>query len=200
MVITVTIKEFIYMKQIELDLLKVRAGIFEETPKKDFYIKRTTGHTTPELRYSPDQPRDDHGRFTDAGGSDSSGGDSGLTDSSESGIIAHKEEIKNELKENGFKYSVSIPPCDIDVNSLAFDAAHINQRKHDVTEKQAKKYIKNASISYTKTVRGEQFENYIGDEGAAYVNMETKTIRTAFSHSEFNPGTIAIINTVNKYK
>lgn len=80
--ITVTIKEFIYMKQIELDLLRVRAGIFEKTPKKDFYIKRTTGYITPEYRYSPDQPRDNHGRFTDAGGSDSSGGNADLTESS----------------------------------------------------------------------------------------------------------------------
>lgn len=63
-----TIQEYIFMKYIDLDLLKLRSGIIEPLP---------------EFRYSPDQPRDDHGRFTAVGGS----GDSGLTESTNSDII-----------------------------------------------------------------------------------------------------------------
>ena len=47
---------------LQLDLIKVRSGIFEPLPKL-FY----------ELRYSPDQPRDEQGRFTFGSGGGSSG-------------------------------------------------------------------------------------------------------------------------------
>ena len=123
-----------------------------------------------------------------------------LAGSSRSGIIKHKEEIISELRSNGFTYEVHIPAQEIDVESLSFDSAHIARRNHNINEEKAKDFIRNVSISYTKSVRGEQFENYIGDEGAAYVNKETGLIRTAFARNEYNPGTTAIINTVNKYK
>ena len=61
-------------------------------------------------------------------------------------------------------------------------------------------YIKNAKMSYTKTVDGDVYENYISDNGAAYVNTGVGLIRTAFPSSQFNPGTIAILNILNKYE
>ena len=84
-----TCKEFIYMKKIELDLLKLKGSRFEKTPRRDYYIKHAKGHveSTFELRYREDQARDEHGRFTDEGGSSASSSDNGgndLTDGSES--------------------------------------------------------------------------------------------------------------------
>lgn len=94
-----TAKDFIYMKNIELDLLKVRAGIFEETPKKDFYIKRTTGYITPELRYSPDQARGPDGKWVPdgSGGSNSSGSGSSSSENNNvdsSGKIGYTKRIE----------------------------------------------------------------------------------------------------------
>lgn len=47
---------------LQFDMIRVRSGIIEPLPKL-FY----------ELRYSPDQPRDEHGRFTFGNGGGSSG-------------------------------------------------------------------------------------------------------------------------------
>ena len=87
-----TCKEFIYMKKIELDLLKLKGGEFDKTPHKDFIIKHARGYVESipeqrEFRYREDQARDEHGRFTDEGGSSASSSDNGgndLTDGSES--------------------------------------------------------------------------------------------------------------------
>ncbi len=87
-----TCKEFIYMKKIELDLLKLKGGKFDKTPHKDFYVKHAKGYVESipeqrELRYREDQARDEHGRFTNEGGSSASSSDNGgndLTDGSES--------------------------------------------------------------------------------------------------------------------
>lgn len=45
----------------------------------------------------------------------------------------------------------------------------------------------------------DEFENYIGEKGATYVNISTNSIRTAFPKAEFTPGTIRFLDTVNKH-
>ena len=59
---------------LQFDMIRVRSGIIEPLPKL-FY----------ELRYSPDQPRDEHGRFTFGSGGGSSG--KGVDKSEKSDII-----------------------------------------------------------------------------------------------------------------
>lgn len=59
---------------LQFDMIRVRSGIIEPLPKL-FY----------ELRYSPDQPRDEHGRFTFGNGGGSSG--EGVDKSEKSDII-----------------------------------------------------------------------------------------------------------------
>lgn len=131
-------------------------------------------------------------------GEDSSGG--GLTDGEESGIIAHREEIISELRSNGFTYEVHIPAMEIDVDGLDFDSSHVIQRRHHVTQEQAKSYIQNAKMSYSKDINGVTFENYISDDGASYVNLASGLIRTAYPSSQYNPGTRSIIDILNKYE
>jgi len=195
------------MKPLGLDWIELGLDSVLFNPKtKEIYTPNTNEtavmNESRELRDNPNHdPRT--GQFTSGSGGSSGSGDSsgdGLTGGAESGIIEHKEEIISELRSNGFTYEVHIPAQEIDIESLSFDSAHIARRNHNINEEKAKDFIRNASISYTKSVRGEQFENYIGDEGAAYVNKETGLIRTAFARNEYNPGTTAIINTVNKYK
>jgi len=85
------------------------------------------------------------------------------------------------------------------VDSLGFDKKHIMDENHDVNLKSARQYIKNAKISVTKVIEGEEFENYYGDKGATYVNITKNLIRTSFPKKEFNPGTDRILDTVNKH-
>lgn len=114
-------------------------------------------------------------------------------------IIEHKEEIIADFKSTNFNGEIHIPPREIDVNSLSFDKRHIMDENHDVNLKSARQYIKTAKVSYTKHINGEEFENYIGDKGATYVNITKNSIRTAFPKAEFTQGTIRFLDTVNKH-
>lgn len=114
-------------------------------------------------------------------------------------IIEHKEEIIADFKSTNFNGEIHIPPREIDVNSLSFDKRHIMDENHDVNLKSARQYIKTAKVSYTKHINGEEFENYIGDKGATYVNITKNSIRTAFPKAEFTQGTKRFLDTVNKH-
>ena len=74
------------------------------------------------------------------------------------------------------------------MSKLDFDDKHINEdRKHNVTEKQAKDFIRKAKISIT--VWKGKYERYFSEKGAAYVDLETQCIRTAFSENEYDAAT-----------
>lgn len=82
----------------------------------------------------------------------------GLTKVNNDAIIKEIREIK------GFKTArIHIPPEEININELEFDFEHINGRGHDVTEKMAHEYIKNAVVFITK--RGGLTKNYYSHEG-----------------------------------
>lgn len=92
--------------------------------------------------------------------------------------------IIEEIKQCGIRGNVNLKPREIDSASLKFDNNHINkERLHDVTEQEAKQFIKEAKISVT--IWKGKFENYYGENGATYVNMETKEIRTSFKAEQF---------------
>ena len=163
-----------------------------------------------EVRYNPNRDPET-GQYTNGpggsgsggGSGGSSGGDSsgdGLTGGGNGGIISHREEIIDELRSNGFTYEVHIPAMSIDADSLSVDSLHITRRRHNVSDEQARSFVKNAKMSYTKTVNGETFENFIGEDGAAYVSVDTGLIRTAFPSSQFNPGVNAILETLRRYE
>ena len=80
----------------------------------------------------------------------------------------------------------------IDVESLGFDDAHVNQKRcHHVSELEAKQYIQDAAVSVT--VWGGKFERYFSERGAAYVNTAKNFIRTAYSAEEFDENMQALI-------
>lgn len=90
-----------------------------------------------------------------------------------------------ELRSISPNGSFHIPPKSIDVSKLNFDDAHINhERKHKVSEAEAKEFIANAKVS--KTVWRGQFERYYSHEGAAYVKTKENIIRTAYNGSAGN--------------
>lgn len=128
------------------------------------------------------------------------GGSAKKVDKAEkSDIIEHKEEIIADFKSTNFNGEIHIPPKEIDVSKLTIDSEHINERGHNVSEKQAKQFINDAVVSYSKSLGGQNFENYIGYEGTAYVNVDTNVIRTAYPKSQFTAGTKRFLETLNKH-
>lgn len=96
--------------------------------------------------------------------------------------------IIEEIKKAGNLKStaeIHIIPRKIDYNKISFDDKHINkQRRHNVTEEQAIRWIKNAKIS--ATVWDGQYERFYGDEGTVYLRLSDNLIRTAFSADEYD--------------
>lgn len=86
----------------------------------------------------------------------------------------------------------------IDCDELSIDIIHINkERKHNVTESEAKSFIDNAYFSVS--VWNGQFERYYSKLGATYVDMEGKEIRTAFKAKEFDDITKSLIKEYEQY-
>jgi len=105
-----------------------------------------------------------------------------------------------KLKEAGIKGEIHIPPRELtNINSYGFDDDHINvERKHNVTEQEAKQFVNNAVVSISKW--NGKFERYYSYDGATYVDCGTKIIRTAYSKNEFDENTIKIFEELNKYE
>ena len=92
--------------------------------------------------------------------------------------------------------TIDIPK--IDVDGLTFNDNHINnQRHHNISEQDAKNYIRNAKAVVIRW--NGMFYNFYSDDGAAYVDMQNHNIHTAFSSEEFDPKTQAFIEELNKY-
>ncbi len=72
---------------------------------------------------------------------------------------------------------------------LTLNTDHIIEREHNVNFDEAVSYMNNALFSLKRTMgkgpNSMEFINYYADDGAAYVNVKDKTIRTAFKRAEF---------------
>lgn len=180
--------------------------IYTPNTNKLTKINSGEGAVSEEVRgYNPNQPREPNGRFAscDAGGG--FGGEDpaskSVDNSEKNGIIANKDAIIEEFKKTGFKGDIHIPPREIDVDSLSFDNSHTNDdRNHSVTEAEAKRFIKEAKMSFTKYIGADEFENYVGENGFSYVNIAENTIRTSFSKSQFNKYPDRILGTLKKFE
>lgn len=107
--------------------------------------------------------------------------------------------IETELRKAGVKGEIHTTPKQIDVESLSFDATHINaQRQHGVSEVEAKEFIRSARGSVT--VWKGQYERYYSDQGVAYVDLKNNLIRTAFKPEEFSENVEKILEVLKKYE
>lgn len=158
-----------------------------------------TGEERAELRGKRQYIQGPDGKMKGSKSVSGGGSAKGVDKSEKDAIIEHKEEIIADFKSTNFNGEIHIPPREIDVESLDFDEKHIKDRNHDVNLKNAKQYVKDAKISYKKYIKGEEFENYIGEKGSTYVNITGNYIRTAFPKAEYNPGTEGILSTINKH-
>lgn len=101
---------------------------------------------------------------------------------------AKNDKIISEMKEAGMRGEINLKPNIPDTKELSFDDTHINgERQHEVTETEAKEYIKNARFSVTKW--NGKYTNYFSDDGAAYVDNEKRHIRTAFKKGQYDDAT-----------
>ena len=107
--------------------------------------------------------------------------------------------IETEIKKaTGIRGMLSITPQKINISALSFDNVHINQEsRHGVTEQEARSYITNAKATLTRW--NGKYVNYYAEMGAAYVDTETNTIRTAFKSDQFDPMTKFLIEELKKH-
>lgn len=106
--------------------------------------------------------------------------------------------VQREIKEAGIKGITSIRPEKIEVSEYTYDNKHINaERAHMVSRVEAERFIKEADISITRW--NGRFVNYYSKNGATYVDVENKNIRTSFTSKEFDENTLKIREVAEKY-
>lgn len=106
--------------------------------------------------------------------------------------------IKKELKAAKVPGKVHTTPTAIKVDKLTFEGKHINdERGHDVSLLEAKRFIKNSSFS--TTVWNGRYERYYSHEGATYVDRWENNIRTAFKKDEFDNKTKGYMEVLKKH-
>lgn len=111
----------------------------------------------------------------------------------------HAKMLADIKEKSGVKGSLNIPPKAIDTATLLFDDAHINGvRKHNVSFEDAKRYINTAIVSSTAW-KGQR-EYYYSEEGAAYVDIPSNMIKTAFSKDEYDERIKMLLYEVKKYE
>lgn len=143
-----------------------------------------------EFRKKTNWVKDEKGRFAGSVPTGGSGGNSGLTNAEEDDII-------KEIKSAGICGEIHVPPKQIETDTLSFDKTHVAERARNISENQAKSFIKNSSVSVSRW--NGRFENYFSSDGAAYVDKEIKSIRTAFSSKEYDEATRSMMEVLKKH-
>lgn len=106
--------------------------------------------------------------------------------------------ISKEVKEIGIRGNIILEPVDIDLKDYTFDDKHINfERDHNISRENAESYIKTSKIIITRN--NGRFFNFYSSEGAAYVDLEEKNIRTAFAKEQFDEKIIKMMEVLEKY-
>lgn len=93
--------------------------------------------------------------------------------------------LKSKAKALGFSGKITCDVRSIDVSGFSFDDAHINkERGHSVSRAEADRFIREAT--FTAERWNGRFLNYYGPNGAVYLDVQNKLIKTAFKTEEFD--------------
>ena len=97
-----------------------------------------------------------------------------------------KAALQAVMVENNIRGELMYPPPKIDFSAYRFDKEHTqgDLHPHNVNEEEARRFIRDAYFLLIK-YNGNSY-NYYGAEGAAFVRMDLKTIRTAFKAEEYD--------------
>ena len=103
--------------------------------------------------------------------------------------------VKNENKIRG---ELVIKPQSTDVTDFEFKEQHINEeRGHEVEQSEVQGLIDSADFQLVRW-KGKSL-NYYGKDGAVYLNLGDRSVRTAFKREEYDDGTEALLKEVLKY-
>ena len=104
----------------------------------------------------------------------------------------NKEDIIRDYLNLHSQAIISIPPKKIKTNNLLFDDIHINiERYRDISREEAISWINN--FIFSVNVWDGKFERFFSKEGAVYVDLDNKLIRTAFSYTEYTNNLIKLM-------
>lgn len=104
--------------------------------------------------------------------------------------------IIKEIKNCGIVGDIHIPAKAIETKLLNIDVAHISERNHNISLEEAKSFIINAKFSVGRW--NGKYENFYCESGAAFVDVSTNEIRTAFSRGEFTENIIHALEVFKK--
>ncbi|WP_352400135.1 phage minor capsid protein [Anaerotignum sp.] len=108
-----------------------------------------------------------------------------------------KDAIIKLAKAHKIKGEVSLDYSITDTTDFKFDDAHINVgRIHGVTKDEAQRFIAESKVMLTRW-KG-QFQCFFGSEGATYIDLKNKNIRTSFKREEYDPETLSFIEGIEK--
>jgi hypothetical protein len=105
--------------------------------------------------------------------------------------------ITAEMNAVGMKGVASVPPVQVDTSKFRFDAEHVKERKHGVSEDEARDFIRDASVSVMRW--DGQSIRYYGKDGAAFVRPEEALISTAFRYGEYDARAVALMEVLARY-
>lgn len=101
-------------------------------------------------------------------------------------------------KENGIRgKNFTTKLRKIDANGFTFDSGHISEgRNHNATKEDARNFIEPA-VASCKRFNG-KYLCYFSSDGAAYIAVKEKLIRTAFGRDEYDECTLTFIKEIEK--
>lgn len=110
---------------------------------------------------------------------------------------SNESDIIKKISDCGIVGEIHLVPHKIDVESLTYDSKHFQDKKRNISFEEAKSYIKNARFSVSRW-QG-QYENYFSDEGASYVNVKSKEIKTSFKRKDFTKSIVRALEVLDKH-
>lgn len=102
-------------------------------------------------------------------------------------------EIAKRIKEKGIVGTIRVPAVKIDISNIS--SVNDHAFRHGCTLADAKKYIKNAKVSVTRTMWDGVHTNYYSVDGAVYLNANNQ-INTIYSSANFRGVTLKIIEEI----
>lgn len=106
--------------------------------------------------------------------------------------------IKRAAKENGIRGIINLRLEPISLKRYGFDDKHINkERKHNVTKEDAQQFVNNALVAFSRW--NGLYLCFYGSDGAVYLNIKNKSVRTAYKRVEFDENTLKFIKVVESF-
>lgn len=105
--------------------------------------------------------------------------------------------ITAEMNAFGMRGVAAVPPVQIDTSKFRFDARHVQEQGHDVSEAEARRFQREALASVT--VWQGRMVKYFGRDGAVYVSLPDEIMATAFRFAQYDKHTMTLMEVLARY-